>query len=166
MDGVERAGAVAVACLVAALAFAVPAAAERPGGPPGPGDPAPAPAAPPAPPMAEGSSLTSFYFGKGGQISPVPPPEGTNGQSSIAQGVSVHAAEALVKQTPASAVAKTATVRAPVEKTNHVQGIEDELRQKLAVQVDVRLTAEDRGQIVLRFESSDDFERLLEVLRR
>ena len=54
----------------------------------------------------------------------------------------------------------------PVEKTAHVKGLEDELRQKLAVKVEIRLRAKDKGQIVLGFESNDDFERVLEALRR
>jgi ParB family chromosome partitioning protein len=55
---------------------------------------------------------------------------------------------------------------APVEKTAHVKGLEDELRQKLSVKVEIRLKGKDRGQIVLGFESNDDFERLLEALRK
>ncbi len=39
-------------------------------------------------------------------------------------------------------------------------------RQKLATRVEIRLRAKDQGQIVLTFESNDDFERLLEVLRK
>ena len=54
---------------------------------------------------------------------------------------------------------------APAEKTAHVQSIEDELRQKLALKVEIRVRGKDKGQIVLTFESNDDFERLLEVLR-
>ena len=53
-----------------------------------------------------------------------------------------------------------------VQKTAHIAGIEDELRQKLATRVEIKLKAKDRGQIVLTFETNDDFERLLEVLRR
>jgi ParB family chromosome partitioning protein len=84
----------------------------------------------------------------------------------IAQGISVHAAEALVKQPVAPAEPAPGVPREVVEKTSHLQGIEDELRQKLALRVEVRLTSQDKGQIILRFESNDDFERLLEVLRR
>ena len=52
------------------------------------------------------------------------------------------------------------------EKSNHVRAIEDELRQKLATPVEIRLRGKDRGHIVLSFESNDDFMRLLEQLRR
>ena len=51
-------------------------------------------------------------------------------------------------------------------KTAHVKGLEDELRQNLLVKVEIKLKAKDKGQIVLGFESNDDFERLVEVLRR
>jgi ParB family chromosome partitioning protein len=46
-----------------------------------------------------------------------------------------------------------------------VQSIEDELRQKLGLRVEIRVKGTDRGQVVLSFESNDDFERLVEVLR-
>ena len=44
--------------------------------------------------------------------------------------------------------------------------LEDELRQKLATRVEIRLRGKDKGQVILTFESNDDFERLLEVLRK
>jgi len=86
----------------------------------------------------------------------------------IARGLSVHAAEPFLKQSlqPSQEAAAPAEPRPVVEKTNHVQGLEDELRQKLATRVEIRLRAKDKGQIVLGFESNDDFERLLEVLRK
>jgi ParB family chromosome partitioning protein len=86
----------------------------------------------------------------------------------IARGLSVHATEALLKQPAASDRPDTSDRQehtAP-QKTRHVLGIEDELRQKLGVRLEIKLKAKDRGQIVLSFESNDDFERLVEVLRR
>ena len=53
-----------------------------------------------------------------------------------------------------------------VEKTAHVRSLEEELRQKLGVPVEIRVQGKDAGQIVLDFAAHDDFERLLEVLRR
>jgi ParB family chromosome partitioning protein len=92
----------------------------------------------------------------------------------VARGLSVHGLDALLKdqqQQKQAAQQKAAQEESsakepPVEKTAHVKQIEDELRQKLAVKVDIKLKAKDRGSIVLGFESNDDFERLLEVLRR
>jgi ParB family transcriptional regulator, chromosome partitioning protein len=82
----------------------------------------------------------------------------------IARGHSVRATEALVKEHKGEPA--TATPKAAPEKTAHVQSIEDELRQTLATRVEIRVKGKDKGQIVLAFESNDDFERLLEVLRR
>jgi ParB family chromosome partitioning protein len=87
----------------------------------------------------------------------------------IARGLSVQATDALAKQpaTPAeSSNGHSGNGKPPVEKTAHVQGIENELRQKLATRVEIRLKGNDRGQLVINFETNDDFERLLEVLRR
>ncbi len=85
----------------------------------------------------------------------------------IARGLSVHATEARLKG-PAAAEkpAGPEPEKASIEKTAHVSGLEDELRQRLATRVDIRLKAKDKGQIVLAFETNEDFERLLEVLRR
>jgi ParB family chromosome partitioning protein len=90
----------------------------------------------------------------------------------IGRGLSVHGTEALLKEMAAKAQAEAAPKPEPAEpkaapeKTAHVQGIEDELRQKLAARVEIRVRAKDKGQIVLTFESNDDFERLVAALRR
>jgi ParB family chromosome partitioning protein len=93
----------------------------------------------------------------------------------IARGLSVHGTDAYLKEAAQQKRAEGSEVRSqeseraslePVEKTAHVQGIEDELRQKLATRVEIRLRAKDSGQIILSFECNDDFERLLEVLRK
>jgi ParB family chromosome partitioning protein len=87
----------------------------------------------------------------------------------IARGLSVHATEAYVKQLAREERradgAGAGGGEGPAEKTAHVRGVEDELRQKLGLKVEVRVKGKDRGQLVLSFESNDDFERLLEVLR-
>jgi ParB family chromosome partitioning protein len=85
-------------------------------------------------------------------------------QEIITRGHSVRALETLLKtQKEESSASSTKT--AP-EKTTHVLAIEDELRQQLGVQVEIRLRSKDKGQVILRFESNDDFERLLERLRK
>ncbi len=88
----------------------------------------------------------------------------------IARGLSVHATEAYLKQMAAeekpTSDGGNGDGRAVAEKTTHVQGIENELRQKLSLRVEIRVKSKDKGQIVLAFESNDDFERLVEVLRR
>jgi ParB family transcriptional regulator, chromosome partitioning protein len=94
------------------------------------------------------------------------------GKEIIARGLSVHATETLLKQLAAEERAKVegeasgvASAPREVEKTTHVQSLENELRQKLSLRVEIRVRAKDKGQIVLSFESNDDFERLIEVLR-
>jgi ParB family chromosome partitioning protein len=89
----------------------------------------------------------------------------------MARGLSVHATEAFLKQQAAEKQAATESAgatngRTPVEKTNHVLGVEDELRKKLGVRLEIKVKAKDKGQIILTFESNDDFERVLEVLRK
>ncbi len=90
----------------------------------------------------------------------------------IARGLSVHATEAFAKQflavskPDAANNDEPANVRAPAEKTAHVEGIENELRQRFSTRVEIRVKGKDKGQIVLTFDSNDDFERLLEFLRR
>ena len=86
----------------------------------------------------------------------------------IARGLSVKAAETFLREQRQESAAPTgAESKTPAdEKTNHVKSLENELRQKLATAVEIRVRGKDRGQIVLRFESNDDFMRLLEVLRK
>jgi ParB family transcriptional regulator, chromosome partitioning protein len=88
------------------------------------------------------------------------------GKEVIAKSLSVHALETLVKEQREPKAAAPAEKPPEVPKTTHVQSIEDELRQKLAIRVAIKLSAKDKGQIVLQFDSNDDFERVLEILRR
>jgi ParB family chromosome partitioning protein len=86
----------------------------------------------------------------------------------IAQGLSVKATDQLLREQRAeeASAAAAAGRSEAVEKTAHVKGIEDELQKKLAARVEIKLRGKDKGQIVLRFESNDEFLRLLEYLRR
>jgi ParB family chromosome partitioning protein len=84
----------------------------------------------------------------------------------VLKGLSVRAVEALAKEQKSNgSAAPVSHPAAFVEKTSHVLAIENELRHLLATRVEIRLKSKDRGQIVLSFESNDDFERLLEALR-
>ena len=89
----------------------------------------------------------------------------------VAQGLSVKATEQLMRDRKVEGDGETPEPKAEhneggEEKTAHVKSIEDELRQRFAAPVEIKLRAKDKGQIVLRFESNDDFMRILEVLRR
>jgi ParB family chromosome partitioning protein len=91
----------------------------------------------------------------------------------VLKALSVKALEQLVKQHKAEAAGEPIPEEVPLakavdapEKTAHVQGIEDELRQRLAVKFEIKVRGKDKGQIVIGFESNDDFERVIEALRR
>lgn len=84
----------------------------------------------------------------------------------VLQGLSVHALEQLVKVAKTEAAPKEEKEpAAKFEKTAHVTSVENELRQKLAVKLEIKVKAEEKGQIVINFESNDDFERIIEALR-
>jgi ParB family chromosome partitioning protein len=86
----------------------------------------------------------------------------------ILQNLSVHALDALVKEQKAAATAEPKADREPAarpEKTAHVAGLENDLRQRFAVKVEIKLKAKEKGQIVIGFESNDDFERIIAALK-
>jgi ParB family chromosome partitioning protein len=88
-------------------------------------------------------------------------------KEAIARSLSVHALEQLAKlHKPSSASAPKPAPKPEVAKTAHVLAIEDELRKKLAMRVTIKLHGKDKGQVVLGFDSNDDFERLVEVVRK
>lgn len=87
----------------------------------------------------------------------------------VLQNLSVRALETLIKEQDAAPVEGDKPAKEPTakwEKTAHVTGLETELKQKLAVRVEIKVKAQDRGQIVIGFETNDDFERIVEALRR
>jgi ParB family transcriptional regulator, chromosome partitioning protein len=95
----------------------------------------------------------------------------------VAMGLSVKATEAMLREQSGKAPSTrnggggssgggSNGAASGVEKTAHVRSLEEELRQKLGVPVEIRVQGKDAGQIVLDFAAHDDFERLLEVLRR
>ncbi len=85
----------------------------------------------------------------------------------VAQGLSVKAAEAILRQQRTDPEPESESRGGErVEKTAHVKSIEEELRGKLCTWVEIRLKAKDKGQVVVQFESNDDFMRILECLRK
>ena len=93
-------------------------------------------------------------------------------KDAIMKNYSVHALELLVKQHKLAAAgtelaaAEPAEKKEPAEKTAHVKGLEDDLRQRLAVRIEIKVKAKDRGQIVIGFDSNDDFERVIQALQK
>lgn len=88
-------------------------------------------------------------------------------REAIFKHLSVHALELLAKEAKAEvAEQKPGAMRAAVEKTAHVQSLEDDLRQRLATRVEIKVKAKDKGQIVIGFDSNDEFERILSALTK
>jgi ParB family chromosome partitioning protein len=83
----------------------------------------------------------------------------------VLQNLSVRALEAILKE-QAAEPKEPAEKAAPAEKTAHVLGVENELKQRLAVRVEIKVRDKDRGQIVIGFDSNDDFERVVDALRK
>lgn len=88
----------------------------------------------------------------------------------IMKSLSVSGLDQLVKQQnaeaglPPSAKAQKAAA-AKIEKTAHVQSLEDDLKRRFSTRVEVKLKSQEKGQIVINFETNDDFERIMQVLR-
>jgi ParB family chromosome partitioning protein len=92
-------------------------------------------------------------------------------REAILKNYSVAALDAVVKQHKIVMVGEAVAYepparREPVEKTAHVKGLEDDLRQRLAVKIEIKVKAKDKGQIVIRFDSNDDFERIIQALQK
>ncbi len=89
----------------------------------------------------------------------------------VAMGLSVKATESLVRDNKATAATETVpsekeTAEPGDERTSHIKSMENDIRQRLATHVEIKIRGKDKGQIVIRFESNDDFMRVMEVLRR
>jgi ParB family chromosome partitioning protein len=54
----------------------------------------------------------------------------------------------------------------PPEKSQHVQSLEQQLQEQFGVKVTVKLKTADAGQVIIPFHNNDDFERILQTLRR
>jgi ParB family chromosome partitioning protein len=92
-------------------------------------------------------------------------------KEAIMKNYSVAALDTLIKQHKLAAANDAAPSeptprRDPVEKTAHVKGLEDDLRQRLAVKIEIKVKAKDKGQIVIGFDSNDDFERIIQALQK
>jgi ParB family chromosome partitioning protein len=51
-------------------------------------------------------------------------------------------------------------------KSNHIDSIEQQLCEQFSAKVVIKLKSADSGQVVIPFASNDDFERILQTLRR
>jgi ParB family chromosome partitioning protein len=92
-------------------------------------------------------------------------------REAIMKNYSVAALDTVIKQQKLAAASEAVAAeptprREPVEKTAHVKGLEDDLRQRLAVKIEIKVKAKDKGQIVIGFDSNNDFERIIEALQK
>ena len=78
----------------------------------------------------------------------------------------MHALEQLTKERKEAAAKEPGAAKEAPAKTAHVQAIEDELRQKLATRVQIKLKGKDKGQVVIGFDTNDDFVRIVDAFRR
>jgi ParB family chromosome partitioning protein len=89
----------------------------------------------------------------------------------VAMGLSVKATEGLIREqkegVPSATTAeKEVAENAPDERSSHIKSMENDIRQRLATHVEIKIRGKDKGQIVIRFETNDDFMRVMDVLRR
>jgi ParB family chromosome partitioning protein len=89
----------------------------------------------------------------------------------VAMGLSVKATEGLVREQKEAASSTSATVdkgdgEPDDDRSSHIKGLENDIRQRLATHVEIRIRGKDRGHIVIGFETNDDFMRIMEVLRK
>lgn len=92
----------------------------------------------------------------------------TLAREAIFKHLSVNALDVLCREAKAEVAEKAGDkpVRLAVEKTAHVQSLEDDLRQRLATRVEIKVKAKEKGQIVIGFDSNDDFERIMSALTK
>jgi ParB family chromosome partitioning protein len=96
-----------------------------------------------------------------------------------AEGLSVRETEAAVKQVetiaapaddgatiPMAAAGAAASAGKTDDRTNHVRSLEEQLGALLGTKVEIRLRTRTAGTIRIPFASNDEFERILQQLRR
>ncbi len=66
---------------------------------------------------------------------------------------------------PESTKARSTAPKPRLKPSSHVVSLQDQLRQKLGVKVEIALKSKDTGKVVLHFASNEDFERVIKSLR-
>jgi ParB family transcriptional regulator, chromosome partitioning protein len=99
-------------------------------------------------------------------------------KETILKNHSVHALEQVVKTMrqaeaeAAMAALAAAEANAPAtpvanpNRTPHVTSLENDLRHRLACRVEIKVKGKDKGQIVIGFDSNDDFDRIVGLLQK
>jgi ParB family chromosome partitioning protein len=106
---------------------------------------------------------------------PLPPEEQLKFAEMIQRnGLSVRKVEEMIRSRTARHADAPVEASAPGEtpavvkfsRTSHIDSLEQQLCEMLGVKVQIKLRKKDSGQIVIDFRSNDDFERILNFLRR
>jgi ParB family chromosome partitioning protein len=90
----------------------------------------------------------------------------------VAMGLSVKATESLIRERKESDASVPPTVEkvsgdnSTDDRSSHIKSLENDIRQRLATHVEIRIRGKEKGQIVIRFETNDDFMRVMDVLRK
>lgn len=82
--------------------------------------------------------------------------------------LSVRKTEAAVKEILGRAETLPLPMPEPAAKpqlNNHLQSIQDQLRDRFGVKVELKLKSDNAGQVVLHFANQNDFERIIEILQ-
>ena len=81
---------------------------------------------------------------------------------AVVESLSVAGLDAAIKAEKAKPAEPEPKEPAPkAEKTAHVVSLENDLRERLSCRVEIKLKAQERGQVVIGFESNDEFERIV-----
>jgi ParB family chromosome partitioning protein len=54
----------------------------------------------------------------------------------------------------------------PASLSNHIRDMQQQLREVLGAQVDIRLKGKESGRLIVHFSSNDEFERIVGFLRK
>lgn len=92
-------------------------------------------------------------------------------QKVTSEGLSVRATEKAVKvlqhsENTTDVLPFPGDQPAAPEKSQHLQSLEQQLQEQFGVKVTVKLKTSDSGQVIIPFHNNDDFERILQTLRR
>lgn len=99
-------------------------------------------------------------------------------QQIVTEGLSVRKSEKLVKEVQTGDHAGVIPFPGKNEKSSgqnqtgkpelstHLQSLQEQLQQVIGAQLEIKLTTEESGKIIIPFSSKDDFERILGTLRR
>ena len=89
----------------------------------------------------------------------------------VNESLSVRSTEQAVRQllrgeAPATIPMNSKAAKAKPELTDHVKSLEGQFRDLLGLKVQIKLKKSDAGQVVIEFNSNDDFEKITRFLRK